>query len=120
MGLQGWLVAFEGEQTLDLGVEDRSVDLRIAGDGVDGGHSAFEARPDGGPLEQYGDGRPFRLSPRRKPPAAAKPGKVGQAGFRQQAPGRPIDSGLRKVEIDLIRVWSPAASIYTAGHAEFG
>jgi len=55
IGLQGRLIAFDGEQIVGSGVADGSGDLRIAGDGVDGGHGAFEAAAGGEFLEQQRD-----------------------------------------------------------------
>src|SRR5208283_3872870 len=43
IGPQGRLIAFDGEQIVGSGVADGLGDLRIAGDGVDGDHGAFEA-----------------------------------------------------------------------------
>ena len=43
IGLQGRLIAFDGEQIVGSGVADGLGDLRIASDGVDGDHRAFEA-----------------------------------------------------------------------------
>ena len=59
IGLKGRLIAFDGEQVVGPGVADGFCDLRIAGDGVDGDHGAFEAAAGGEFLEQQGDGGRF-------------------------------------------------------------
>jgi hypothetical protein len=53
------LIAFDGEQIVGFGVADGLGDLRIAGDGVDGDHGAFEAPAGGKFPEQHGDGGRF-------------------------------------------------------------
>src|SRR5208282_3549214 len=55
IGLEGRLIAFNGEQIVGSGVADGLGDLRIAGDGVDGDHGAFEAAAGGEFLEQQRD-----------------------------------------------------------------
>ena len=45
IGLQGRLIAFDGEPIVGAGVADGLGDLRIAGDGVDGDHGASKLRP---------------------------------------------------------------------------
>jgi hypothetical protein len=47
IGQQGRLIAFDREQIIGPGGADRSGDLRIAGDGVDADHGAFEAAAGG-------------------------------------------------------------------------
>jgi hypothetical protein len=59
IGLEGRLIAFDGEQIVCSGVADGLGDPRIAGDGVDGDDGAFEAAAGGEFLEQQRNGGRF-------------------------------------------------------------
>ena len=86
IGLQGRLIAFDGEQIVGADVADGFCDVRIAGDGVDGDHGAVEAAAGREFLEQHRDRARFvgfvldRLLPENQAPVDGEGGDQMQRG----------------------------------------